>query len=350
MTNERRYDIDAIRVMTIGLLLVYHVTISFQEWGIYFQFITNKETIEKLWIPMALINVWRIPILFFISGMGVYFAINKRDWKQLLWERTRRILVPLFFGFFCIVPVHIFIFQKHYGTDLNYTPGFAHLWFLANIFTYVLILAPVFYLLKHTSKNRILQVSRIIVKFPFGVYLFILPFILETLWIKPEIFSLYLFTKHGFWLGLLAFFFGFYFVYIGKEFWTSIAKLKWINLLMASSLFIIRWTQFELSISSYLMAIESILWIFTIFGIAYAYFNHKNHILNYLSKASYPIYIVHMIFQYMSNDLIFNLDIAAQFKYLFSLLFTFIGSFLFYEFVIKRIGFLRPLFGLNYKK
>ncbi|MGW8314450.1 MAG: acyltransferase family protein, partial [Bacteroidales bacterium] len=87
-TMERRYDIDWLRVIAIGLLLLYHVGIVFQPWGVFLGFIQSSEPLEWLWPPMAMLNVWRIPLLFFVSGMGVCFAIRKRNWKALIMERT----------------------------------------------------------------------------------------------------------------------------------------------------------------------------------------------------------------------------------------------------------------------
>src|SRR5687767_13305909 len=100
---NRRYDIDWVRVIAIGLLLIYHVAIGFQSWGILISFITSNEPWESLWLPMAMLNVWRIPLLFYVSGMGVYFAIQNRSWKQLLLERAGRILLPFLFGIVLIV-------------------------------------------------------------------------------------------------------------------------------------------------------------------------------------------------------------------------------------------------------
>lgn len=346
---NRRYDIDWIRVIAIGLLLIYHITISFQPWGIIFQFIQNKESLETLWIPMSLLNVWRIPILFFISGMGVYFAIKKRNWKLLMLERMRRILIPLIFGYFAIVPIHVFILQKYFHQDFNYSAGFGHLWFLANIFVYIIILSPIFFLLKANYNSKIFRISRKIIQFPIGIYIFLIPFIIEVLIIQPESFSLYLFTKHGFWIGLLAFFFGFYFVALGKEFWNSIVKLKFINLGIAILLFIMRWLLFDFKAPIYLTSVESMLWIFAIFGLGYSYLNFKSNWIEYLSKAAYPIYIIHMSFQYLSNYLIFPLNLNVGLKYIIVIIMTFAGSIIFYEFVINRNRLIRPLFGLNYK-
>ena len=81
MNTTRRHDIDWMRVIAIWLLLIYHIAIIFQPWAMFFGFIRSEELMTGLWKPMSMLNVWRIPLLFYISGMGVYFALRKRDWK-----------------------------------------------------------------------------------------------------------------------------------------------------------------------------------------------------------------------------------------------------------------------------
>ena len=76
MTTERRYDIDWLRVIAIGLLLIYHIAIVFQPWAMFIGFIKSEESVESLWTPMTMLNIWRIPLLFYVSGMGLYFAIK----------------------------------------------------------------------------------------------------------------------------------------------------------------------------------------------------------------------------------------------------------------------------------
>ena len=144
----RRYDIDWLRVIAIGLLLIYHVAIGFQSWGIMIAFITTEKPWAALWTPMAILNVWRIPLLFFVSGMGVYFAMQQRNWKQLITERTFRILIPFVFGMFAIVPLHLLLWQHYYKMELSYVYDPGHLWFLANIFIYVLLLLSLIHILR----------------------------------------------------------------------------------------------------------------------------------------------------------------------------------------------------------
>ena len=94
-SRGRRYDVDWLRVCALALLIVYHVVISFQPWAFTIFFIQNKEPMEGLWPFMSMINVWRIPILFLVSGMGVRFAMERRNWKQLLNDRAVRSSIPM---------------------------------------------------------------------------------------------------------------------------------------------------------------------------------------------------------------------------------------------------------------
>lgn len=344
----RRYDIDWLRVIAIGLLLLYHVSIGFQRWGIMIGFITNGESWDALWPPMTMLNVWRIPLLFFVSGMGVCFAIRKRNWKQLLKERTIRILVPFIFGIFTIVPLQIFLVQKFYNFDLSYNANPAHLWFLGNIFAYVVILLPVFFYLKANQESRVVLWLKKALSNPLGLLLVIAAFIVEALLVNPAIYEMYAMTWHGFFLGLVAFFFGFCFVLSGSPFWNMILKWRWVFLSLAILLYTYR--LYEIRVPDFQIAIESNLWIFSVFGFGYKYLNRPSRILNYLSQAAYPIYIVHMLFLFLASFVIFPLGIPVQLKFSIVLLFTFIGSFAFYEFFIRRIPFIRPLFGLKIKK
>lgn len=156
----RRYDVDWVRVIAIVLLLIYHISIGFQPWGVMIGFITNSKPWVSLWIPMAMLNVWRIPLLFFVSGMGVYFALQNRNWKELITERASRILIPFVLGMLFIVPLHMYLMQLHYGWQLSYSPNPGHLWFLGNIFIYVVILSPLFFHFKNNQDNKIVVMMK----------------------------------------------------------------------------------------------------------------------------------------------------------------------------------------------
>jgi glucan biosynthesis protein C len=346
MLSNRRYDIDWLRVIAIGLLVIYHISIGFQPWGVFIGFIQNDEPITWIWTPMAMLNVWRIPLLFFVSGMGVYFAIQRRDWKALLLERTKRILVPFFFGTLAIVPLHVWLWKNYYHQDMEFVFSPMHLWFLGNIFVYVLIFFPLFFYLKKHPEGKFQRILSKLMGNPLGLLLVMIPFIAEAELVQPESFEIYAMNAHGFWIGMLAFLTGFLCVYSG-QFWSTVTQWRWVLLVLAATLYALRLMEGSFNAPYYLKSIESNLWIFTVFGFGHRYLNKSSQALTYLSQSAYPIYILHMVFLYLASWLLFPLEIAAFLKFILVILFTFIGCFVTYEFVLKRIKWLRPLFGLK---
>lgn len=346
-TLNRRYDIDWIRVIAISLLLLYHVAIALQPWGTMIGFITSEKAWQALWIPMTMLNVWRIPLLFFVSGMGVYFAMKNRNWKQLLLERTGRILLPFLFGMVFIVPIHIWIWQRYYQFDMTYLPGPGHLWFLGNLFVYVVVLSPLFFYLKRNEEGRLVSWIKRVFSNPLGLLLVIGAFVVEVLLVNPMPFELYAMTGHGFFLGLLAFLFGFCFVLCGHTFWEMILRWRWLFFAVAVTFFAMRLVYFQGDTPNYLLVVESNCWIISLFGFGYKYLNHPGKVLSYLSQAAYPVYILHMIFLYLGSYFIFPLAIDVRIQFVLVLLITITGSFITYEFLIRRIAFMRPLFGLK---
>jgi glucans biosynthesis protein C len=347
MKTERRYDIDWLRVIAIGLLMVYHVAIVFQPWGLMVGFITNAEAWESLWIPMTLLNVWRIPLLFFISGMGVYFSFQNRNGRQLLKERTVRIFIPYLFGIFVIVPAYVFILQNNYKWTLAYSPSPSHLWFLGNIYSYALLTLPIFYYYKSTPSVFFSQWLKKIGGSPLLLLIVMACFIAEVALVKPVLFEMYAMTWHGYFLGLLAFIFGFCFVLLGTPFWNMLVRFRWLFLILSGFLFGIRTIQTPFLDKNIHLPLESCLWIFAIFAFGHKHLNRNNKVLAYLNKAVYPIYILHMIFIGLWSWVILPLNIGVVLKFI-SLLIAIVGSCLLcYEFILRRIKSLKILFGIN---
>ncbi|MGC3943662.1 MAG: acyltransferase family protein [Chryseolinea sp.] len=343
---NRRYDIDWLRVIAIGLLLIYHVAIGFQSWGIMIGFITNGESWPSLWLPMAMLNIWRIPFLFFVSGMGVYFAMQQRNWQALLKERALRILLPYVFGMFCISPISLALWQYYNDMKVTYAVSPGHLWFLGNIFSYVVILAPVLYALKKNQEGSVVQLIRKIFSHPAGLLVITGLFVLEAYVLKPFPYEMYAATWHGYVLGFIAFFSGFCLVLAGQSLWSMLLKWRWLFPVLGVIGFVIR-VILNVKVPMYALVVESHAWIFTCFAFGYKYLNRPGKTLTYLSEAAYPVYILHMIFLYAGSIFIFPLTLAVQLKFVFLLLFTTAGCFATYE-IVKRVRFLRPLFGLKW--
>jgi hypothetical protein len=65
------------------------------------------------------------------------------------------------------------------------------------------------------------------------------------------------------------------------------------------------------------------------------------------TAGAYPIYIIHMIFLYLGSLLLFPLNTNVYVKFVLVWIFTVAGCFAKYEFFIRRINFIRILFGLK---
>jgi surface polysaccharide O-acyltransferase-like enzyme len=115
---------------------------------------------------MMLSSPWRMSLLFLIGGAAAAFLLDKLGGKGLARERSKRLLLPLIFGMFFIVPPQSYFevvsdvayqgsyfdfmqlyvrayegFCDHNGClDL---PTWNHLWFLPYLWVYTLLLAAI---------------------------------------------------------------------------------------------------------------------------------------------------------------------------------------------------------------
>ncbi|MEN7973562.1 MAG: acyltransferase, partial [Verrucomicrobiota bacterium] len=314
-TLGRRHDVDWLRVMAMGLLIVYHIMISFQPWGHKILFIQNGVSMERAWMIMEMINVWRIPILFMVSGMGVRFAMERRNWRQMLKDRTVRILVPLAFGVFFICPITVFFGLKYYENKLVYFPNTGHLWFLANIYLYVLILLPVLAYLRNHPNNRFLRLLSKLFRRPIALFLTALPLMIEAWIVNPENFPSYAKTAHGFWIGLAAFFTGFVFISLKDVFWKAAKGVRHSALALALLLYLLRMLVFRADGEpNALIAFESMCWMLAILGYGSLHLNKPSKKLAYLSQAVYPVYIIHMPVQTAISYFLLPLPLPATLK------------------------------------
>ncbi len=347
MLTERRHDIDALRVIVLFLLIAYHAAVAFQPWGWDIAFISNDKPLESLWIFFSLINTWRIPILFVISGMALRYAYEKRDKWTLFNERIKIILLPYYFGMYTVAALHIGLFFSYIGMNEDIESDPVHLWFLANIAFYAFCCIPFL----HTSKKSSTQFSKIL-NLRFGTLFLSLPwvvygFLQESLKLAWGLgWTMYPSSLHGFILGLICFVYGIVLVSQGEVFWESLKRNMPIHLTLGIGLYIYRlFGEFELQGGS-LVAFESYNFIFGVLGLGQKYLNKQSSTLDYLKEAVFPVYIFHLPLQQFFATLIFPTNLPASLKFFILVVLTLFGSFTLFH-VVKRIKILRPLYGLR---
>ena len=111
---------------------------------------TNKRFNDGVWDLLSVMNSWRIPLVFLISGIALRLSFQRRTKIEMLKERIKILIIPYIFGttIFGTASLAIaFTYYEGWSSDylwlgvLTIFDG-AHLWFLKNIFIYCLILIP----------------------------------------------------------------------------------------------------------------------------------------------------------------------------------------------------------------
>ena len=355
MLKQRRYDVDTIRAMALLLLIFYHGAVAFQSFGWSLYFISNKDTIEELWLIMAAINTWRIPILFLIAGIALRFSFENRTRKELFKERAKVLLIPLCFGILTAAYLVILIPTLYKGEKFWYFPIFqgAHLWFLYNIFLYSVICIPLLPWLSNKKRSSPLPTK--ILGLRGGIFLFALPLALEggllDILGKASFYGHqyegYVNSLHGWVLGFLWFVIGIVLASQEGVFWKSNKRNLPIHGALALILYLFRLLN-ELEAPNILIAFESFNFIFAVLGVGAYYFNRASKPLDYFKEAVFPIYIVHLPIQQFLMFHLVDKKIPALPKYLLLVVLTLLLSFVFFE-IVRRIGIIRPLFGLKNK-
>ncbi|MDC6350830.1 acyltransferase family protein [Zeaxanthinibacter sp. PT1] len=370
----RRHDLDWIRVIVFGLLILYHVGMFFVPWDWH---IKSETSIGWLRYPMLFINQWRLPILFVVSGMGTYYAFNKRNGRQFILERSKRLLIPLLVGILIIVPPQVYLERlvqhQFQGNYFEFWPAHAftgvypsgnfswhHLWFLPYLFTFSLLLYPLFIYLKKWPGNRLGTWIKEIIINPAGFLWFAIPLYLAEALLEP--FFPVTHALAGDWFTLTSngflFFYGFLLISVKEVFWPTVQKFRKRFLfcgIIGFSIWLFTILSFQDTI--YLHFSEAFLkvfnlgsWILAIFGYAAHYLNKPSYSLSYANEAVYPFYILHQTVTILLGYLILRWDWPSLPAFLFLTLGTFGFTWLMYAILIRPWKWIRPLFGLKSKK
>lgn len=373
---SRRYDTDWLRFLTMLAIFTFHCArfFDFNDWHV-----KNIQQSIGAAIYVGTLSQWIMPIMFVIAGIGSYYALTIRTGKQFTWERFQRLVIPLVFGIFILIPSQVyyervshmefkgsfFNFYPHYYFEGLYAFGgnFAwmglHLWFLELLFIFTLLLLPLFLLLKKDRSQRFMAGLAARLGNLGGLILFALPLAAIQLSIDPR--SMLGQENFGGWnivIYLVLLFYG-YILASHNQFIEAIQKHRRFFLVSAISatvvLFYIFWSAgFHLVFGSptamlvrVIRPLNSWLWILTLLGYSRQYLSFNNRFLQYANEAVMPFYVLHQpVILTIGFFLVrWNMSILSKFLLIGSV--SFIIIMLVYELLIKRIGLLRILFGMK---
>jgi len=304
--------------------------------------------------------------------MGTGYALAHRTQGKYIKERLIRLGIPLIFGMLVIVPPQVYLERVAYGafagSYFDFYPQEAfigiypsgnlswhHLWFLPYLLIYSVLLAPIFIYLRNNTKSGILKFSALLLSKKYGWYYFAIPLILAEIFLEP-LFNI-THALIGDWFALtnyaILFFYGFLFIKLGDLFWKHIDDIKQTVLIFAVISFALYLGVRMLDDGLFVHIVEATIkvmnfwsWILVLFAYSAKWFNRKSKLIRYCNTAVYPFYILHQTIIIIIAFCIMNWSANFFIKFIILSGGTFLISWLLYE-VIRRVFFLRPLFGLK---
>jgi peptidoglycan/LPS O-acetylase OafA/YrhL len=269
-------------------------------------------------------------LLFFIAGTSTHIALGARGGSEYVAERFKRLFIPLIFFMVALFPLLAFYwpgvienptFDAFFafwprillGTlynPYNGSPNWAHLWFVAYLFIFSLLMLPFFLRWKKRREPAIISKLASFSEKRGGIIIFALPVILIMGLLAP-IWPFYrnnLVSDWGYFAyNLTAFIYGYLFM-TEERFRTAVDRIFKVSLLLgavtagakiAISLGLPRFTVVDYTpeylLYSVLNGLNTWFWITGILGLARKTLNFRNTLLTYFSRISYPFYIFHLV-------------------------------------------------------
>lgn len=374
----RRHDIDALRVIVFGILILYHVGMFYvADWGWHVKSAYQSESLQLL---MRLTNQWRMPLLFLVSGIAASFLFRKLEPGAFVASRTRRLLVPLLFGMVVVVVPQAYyeaVFrgavEPGYGAFLwryftfqpwpegafagwQYGITWMHLWYLPYLLFYTVLFVPVALWLRGSGARFHEFALRLR-----GAALVLLP-VAPLMLYGYVLFPVFGGVSHNFitdWYAHAMYFTLFAYGYLlgaAPGIWDEIRRLRGWTLGLAFLAYLLMQSPVDLLpgvqgpvrefIDMAVLFCNRWLWILAALGWSYALLNRPFRWLPYANEAVYPWYILHQTIIVWVGFHLGQRGLGPVAEPLLVLGATIAGCAVLHE-VIRRSRWLRPLFGLK---
>jgi len=368
--ENRRHDLDWLRVLAILLLQVFHTGMAFNSWGWH---IKNADPLPWLDLPMAFLHQWRMPLLFFISGVGTTFALRSRRLSGFVKERHRRLLWPLVFGMLVVIPPQVYCERLFHGVNypsywdfyktifygVSYPQGntsWHHLWFVVYLFVFSMLTVPLLAGFGTRRGQIMLEAFRNWLAKGARVYVLIAPLALIQVGLRPywptqqnlvADWANFSFQLFHFWCGIL--------IASHPGIWDRIESLRRISLgLGLTSLAVLLVDDVAGVKGGYAYPIEYTLlscltwfWILSALGYGKHCLNFRNRFISYANEGIYPFYILHQTVIVVIGYHLVTWPLGPNTKFGLLLVLSFAGSVAIYELLIRRWNWVRPCFGLK---
>lgn len=378
--DHRRRDIDALRALAFLFVILYHVGMYYvADWPWHLK---SPHAAEWLQWPMRILNLWRMDLVFLISGVSLGFLSRGQGTWGLLRSRGLRLMLPLAFGMAVIVPYQAYAQGVANGLV---APGFGafllrylsmaepwpkrafdgaefgitwnHLWYLPYLFTYTALIALTLPLWNSAAgqwlrrgfnglrgwKLLLLPVVPLLVftmllasRFP-ATHNLVRDFHLHSLY-----FTMFL---YGYWMG------------VDTGVWKELERLRRVSLALAVvviAIFIALRTGTKGPAAGPLMDTLRMLYLWlavaTILGHGHRHLNRPWPWLRWANESVYPWYVLHQTLIIVGVTALAPLALGPVIEPALLVALTLFGCWALTDGLIRRFNVLRPLFGLKLRR
>ena len=373
---NRQYYIDWLRAFAVLLLVPFHTAMIFVYWDFH---IKNPELSGALTDFNSFLHMWQMPLLFVLSGAGTWFALGHRSGKEYVKERVQRLLVPLIFGMFVIVPPQVYVerilkgqfdgpYWRFYPHILNgsYPEGnlsWHHLWFMAYLFVFSMLLVRVTASLRRETAGPRLQRLGAFLDRPGRLLLMALPLMLieATLRVVWNGQQNLVNDWANFCFYITVFFYG-YLLCSDERIGAAIQRQR--GLFLGVAVGCVAFFKL-LSVTGSepgwgynpgnmaflaLQAFNTWCWVLALLGFVRRYLNFTNRFLEYANEAVLPFYILHQTVILIIGYYVIRWEAGIALKFTFLCVTTFIVTVTLYESCVRHLPPVRFLFGMKSRR
>jgi uncharacterized Tic20 family protein len=373
-TSNRHTYLDWLRIAAIAGVLLFHSAMPFaaeEQWHI-----RNAERSNLLMEATFFLSRFRMPLLFFISGAVAFFMLQRRTAGQFVGLRFRRLFIPLVVGMLTIVPLQVYMervaggfsgsFFDFYPSIFHTGPypegnmSWHHLWFIAYLFVYDVLLAPLFKWCV-SNRHRLSFLERL-TRGHRIYWLLLLPVLCHaalTLRFPQSNDFIHDWNRHLYWVffllcGFLSMCVPGLVVSLERNRRTSLT----FGVLALFILNYLRWNGFEPDevfpnwredprtyLYLALFALTAWLWVFALIGYGKRYLDRKSPALDYINRAVYPFYILHQTVIVVIAFYVVQTTDTVWMKYGFTVLSSFLATMFLYHLFVRPFPLIAFLFG-----
>jgi glucan biosynthesis protein C len=381
--RERRYDIDWVRVVATLAVFIFHSGRFFDtlDWHL-------KNTQQSVFLSMFVgwLDLWMMPLLFLLSGLGSWHSLKSRSSGQYLIERVKRLLIPLYtVGAFILLPPQFYfelvtherdvssiwkLIPPLYGGPLRFSldapylinlwPG--HLWFLQFLFIVSLLILPLLLYLKSEPGRYIITRLAEWSDRRGGILLFLIPLVFVRIGLRG------FFHGAHTWADLFyyaVFFLVGYVMVADRRFTVSYKRYGWVFLALGIAAYAgegvlifglhypypgVESFSWMYVLFNIVISIGNFCWVMFFLSLAAKYLNFNHKVLTYGNEAVLPFYIFHQTIILCVGLFVIRWNIGIGPKYLIIALVSFGLIMALYDLLVRRFNVMRFFFGMRPKK